>query len=411
MRITAVCTPSSDHAIRRPRHLGGVILLTVALVAASCTGSDGSEADAGTTSTSSSAATSPATEPTSTTTSPTTSTSVARECDPAAPETCTLRQLADRAGILLGAAVAEGPLAADPQYARVLAQEFNSVTPENAFKWPATQPESGRFTWEAADAIVAFAADLDLRVRGHTLVWANSQSAELYEILPGYVGGSTDAATMQQAIDDHIAAVVGRFGEVTDRWDVVNEPLSLAAGELDANALTETLGEAWMVRAFEQARTLAPDAKLYLNEVLTERPGPKHDALLALVGRLTDAGAPIDGIGLQGHFLTGTPPRDELETVMRDWEALDLDVAITELDIRTVDGDQKAHAAQYADVVQACLAVDSCVEVTLWGVTDRYTWLDAFLGPGSAPLLFDEGYEPKPAYRAVAAVLADAASS
>ena len=61
---------------------------------------------------------------------------------------------------------------------------------------------------------------------------------------------------------------------------------------------------------------------------------------------------------------------------MRDWEAMGLGVAITELDIRTVDGDREAQAAQYADVVGTCLAVEACTEVTLWGVTDRYTWLD-----------------------------------
>lgn len=327
-------------------------------------------------------------------------------CDPVDPDTCSLRQLADHAGILLGAAVATGPLADDPTYGDMLAAEFNSVTPENAFKWPSTEPEPGVFTWDSGDAIAAFAADHDLGMRGHTLVWPNSQSAQLYEILPSYVSEAPNAAAMQQAVDDHIAAVVDRFGEVTDRWDVINEPLVTAEGEVDPNVLTQTLGEEWMVRAFQQTRELDPEAKLYLNEVLTERPGAKHDGLLALVQRLIVAGAPIDGVGLQGHFLAGAPTRDELETVMRDWEAIGLDVAITELDIPTVDGDQEAQAAQYADVVGACLAVDACVEVTLWGFTDRYTWLNDFLGPGSAPLLFDENYDPKPAYDAVAAVLA-----
>ncbi len=384
----------------RPRLLLPATVAVAVLIAVSC--SDTSDGAAGPTT----SGAPPSTQRVETTT---TSVAPAPSCDPADPDTCTLRQLADRAGILLGAAVALDPLAGDPDYARVLASEFSSVTPENAFKWPQTEPEAGRFTWEPADRIAAFATDHDQALRGHALVWPNSRSAGLYEILPAYVADAPDAAAMQQAVDDHIAAVVARYGEVTDRWDVINEPLVTGGGEVDPNVLTQTLGEDWMVRAFELTRELDPDAELYVNEVLTERPGPKHDALVALVDRLVDAGAPIDGVGLQGHFVTGAPRRDELETVMRDWEDRGLDVAITELDIPTVDGDEVDQAAQYAEVVAACLAVDGCVEVTLWGFTDRYTWLDDFLGPGTAPLVFDEDYEPKAAYDAVAAVLADAA--
>ncbi len=54
----------------------------------------------------------------------------------------------------------------------------------------------------------------------------------------------------------------------------------------------------------------------------------------------------------------------------------------------------------------ACLAVAACGEVTFWGFTDRYTWLDGFLGPGTDPLLFDADYGRKPAYEAVREVLA-----
>jgi endo-1,4-beta-xylanase len=92
--------------------------------------------------------------------------------------------------------------------------------------------------------------------------------------------------------------------------------------------------------------------------------------------------------------------------LIQDWEALGLDVAITELDIPTVDGDTATHAQRYRDVVATCLASDACNEVTVWGLTDGFTWLDGLVGEGSAPLLFDEDYQPKPAYVAVAEALA-----
>ncbi len=327
-------------------------------------------------------------------------------CEPSVPSTCTLRQLADRHGLLIGAALRPDLVGEDPEYGEVLAAEFNSVTPENAYKWPSTEPERGVYTWDDADATAEFAVGHDQAIRGHTLVWPNSFSAQQYEILPAYVGDAPDPETLQQYVDEHIEAVVNRYADVTDRWDVVNEPLSTIGAQVDANLLTDTLGEEWMVRAFQQTRALDPDAALYVNEILAERPGEKHDALIALVGRLLEAGAPIDGVGLQGHFLSGAPSFDELTAVMQDWEDLGLEVAVTELDIVAPDGEPATQAQMYADVFSSCLAVAACREITLWGVTDAHTWLNDFLGEESDPLLFDAEYRPKPAYRAVREVLA-----
>jgi endo-1,4-beta-xylanase len=132
----------------------------------------------------------------------------------------------------------------------------------------------------------------------------------------------------------------------------------------------------------------------------------KHEGLLTLVGALLDAGAPIDGIGLQGHFLTGAPSVQQLVSVMQDWEALGLEVAITELDIVTWLGNEEAQAAKYSNVMTACLSAAACGEVTFWGFTDKHTWLNSFLGSWTTPLLFDAEYLPKPAYAAVSGALA-----
>lgn len=314
--------------------------------------------------------------------------------------TPTLRELADARGILIGTAVNPELLADDARYAEIVATQFNSVTAENGMKWKATEAEHGVYTWADADAVAAFALANGQTIRGHTLVWPNEYQ---YQATPDYVRTAPDPATMQQYIDDHIDAVVSRYADAVDRWDVINEPLVTLGSTIDENALTSTLGEGWIVRAFQQVRALDPSAKLYVNEALAERPGSKHQGLLTLVERLLTAGAPIDGVGLQGHFLLGTPTTAELIEVMEDWEALGLEVAITELDIPS--SDEEAQASQYADIMNACLAAAACREVTFWGFTDRHTWLDSFLGPESDPLLFDEDYLPKPAYGAVSAAL------
>lgn len=52
----------------------------------------------------------------------------------------------------------------------------------------------------------------------------------------------------------------------------------------------------------------------------------------------------------------------------------------------------------YADLFGVCLAVPACRGITTWGITDRFTWVDDFFRVTGRPLLFNEEYQPKPAY-------------
>lgn len=88
---------------------------------------------------------------------------------------------------------------------------------------------------------------------------------------------------------------------------------------------------------------------------------------------------------------------------------LDLDVAITELDIRiespTTEEDLEQQAEDFVSVVNACLAVERCVGITVGTYTDKYSWVpDTFEGYDDADL-WDKELQTKPAYDAVIAAL------
>jgi endo-1,4-beta-xylanase len=129
------------------------------------------------------------------------------------------------------------------------------------------------------------------------------------------------------------------------------------------------------------------------------------------------AGAPIDGVGFQGHLIVGsTPGRSSLATALKRFTALGLEVAYTELDIRhsSLPPSTSALATQgndFANVVGSCLDVAGCIGVTVWGVTDKYSWIpQTFPGAGDA-LLYDDNYNKKPAWTSVSSVLAAKATS
>jgi endo-1,4-beta-xylanase len=323
---------------------------------------------------------------------------------PATAQAVPLRDLARAADVRIGATLEPAQIA-DPAYAEVLAREFSSVTAENAMKWYAIEPERDAVDFGGADDVLAFAEANDLEVRGHALIWAQDR------FTPDWVVAIDDRDELRAEVEAHVRAVLERYRGRIGRWDVVNEPLDTFGRARSDSVFDRVLGPDWIGDVFRLAHEIDPEAELWLNEYGSDWNPDKHRALLALLADLQADGVPIDGIGLQTHRLSvDGPDRAELEQQLRDYEALGLRVAITELDVVVDPRDPAAlerQAEAYRTIVLSCLAVAACEEVTTWGVTDRDTWLDALGFPTpTRPLLFDDAFAPKPAYDAVAEVLA-----
>jgi GH35 family endo-1,4-beta-xylanase len=76
-------------------------------------------------------------------------------------------------GLRVGTAVNPDLLGTNEKYTQITAEQFSSVTAENAMKWAEVEAVRGTYTWEKADQIVAFAKKNKQLVRGHTLVRHN----------------------------------------------------------------------------------------------------------------------------------------------------------------------------------------------------------------------------------------------
>jgi len=308
-----------------------------------------------------------------------------------------LKTLAEAKGIYFGTALTQSNLG-NSTLTAIAGAQFDMVTPGNEMKWDTTEPSNGNYNFGPGDAIVSFAQSHGMRVRGHNLVW-HSQ-------LPGWVS-SLPSNQVQAAMEAHITTEATHYKGKVYAWDVVNEPFN-EDGSLRQDAFTNAMGSGYIADALRTAHAADPNAKLYLNDYNIEGQNAKSDGMYKLVSQLKAQGVPIDGVGLESHFIVGQVP-SSMRANMQRFTALGLDVAVTELDDRmqtpASSGNLAQQATDYAAVVSNCLAVSHCVGVSQWGVGDADSWIPgAFPGQGAATM-YDNNYQPKPAYNATANAL------
>ncbi|KAF6753958.1 glycosyl hydrolase family 10 protein [Ephemerocybe angulata] len=288
---------------------------------------------------------------------------------------------------------------AEPNATEILKTEFGMFTPEYSMKWNFIQASQGKFTFDNSDKVVDWARKNDKQIRGHTLVW--------HQNIPDWVDAITDKASLTKVIENHIGKVVGRYRGRVYAWDVVNEVFN-ENGTFRNSVFHRVLGQDFIPLAFEAAHKADPNARLYINEYNLDFPGPKIDAMMNLIQSLQSKNVSIHGIGTQSH-LTSNKTVDTVPAQLKRLASTKLDVAITELDIRLkrpVDDEKLAKQKQeYELVTRACLEINNCVGVSMWGVSDKDSWIPSTLPEFDAPLLWNKKFERKVAYKGVVGVL------
>lgn len=311
-----------------------------------------------------------------------------------------LRAAQDRiyVGSAVGGADVTGALG-DRIFTKFLTTDFNSVTPENALKWAVIHPAPDRFDFSPMDQLARFARENHLKVRGHTLLWPGAE--------PAWVAERVHTCAQARAVlESHIETVVKRYADIVGEWDVANEIYDeKGVLRIQQSSFLQACGESIIGDALRWASSHASGALLFLNDYDLEQPNARVDAYLGLIRRLRDAGVPVDAMGLQSHLrLSDGLPR-KLPEVMSSFAGMDVRVALTELDVRIdrvedVARDEAKQAEAYEFVVRTCRLQPQCTGVTVWGFTDRYSWVeDAVTGAGNATIRTRE-YTPKPAYDA-----------
>jgi endo-1,4-beta-xylanase len=253
----------------------------------------------------------------------------------------------------------------NPKFKQVIPELFNVVTLENDLKW---QPLAGdwgsSYTMERALKATEWLRSQDLAVRGHVLVWPGWQN--LPAKLRKY---EKDPARLKKEVELRIMeATAAMRGKVVD-WDVVNEPFT----NYD---LLEILGYEVMVDWFKLARKGDPNAKLYINDfaILSGGGGntAHRDHYEKMIKILVDGGAPLDGIGFQGHFGTALTGPADIYKLLERYGKFGKRFSVTEYDLLVEDEELAADFTRdFYTIMFSHAQVDSLI---MWGFWDPRHW-------------------------------------
>jgi endo-1,4-beta-xylanase len=335
---------------------------------------------------------------------------------------------------LMGAAINEAdttePAAVNCEVA-LIQKHFNSISPENVLKWESIHPAPDKYNFGSGDRYVEFGVKNGMFIIGHNLVWHRQTPAWVFQ---DQHGTPLSREALLRRMHDHIFTVVSRYKGRIGGWDVVNEAVD-EDGSMRQSPWLKIIGEDYVLKAFQFAHEADPNAQLYYNDFSLED-APKRTGAIALLKKLQAQGAPIVGIGLQGHYRMDWPALHDVDETIEAFARLGFKVMITELDVsvlralnRTLDAEvspdyqlraednpytnglpdamQQALAARYAGLFKVFVKHrDQITRVTFWGVTDGNSWLNYWPVRGRIdyPFLFGRGCGAKSAFDAVVEV-------
>lgn len=317
----------------------------------------------------------------------------------------------------------------EPKYLEITKKEFNvsQVLYYAGFGgWPARDT----YDFTALNSATNWLLENDMDVHLHMLFGPD-------QYMPAWLKSAT---WTPQELDTLMQEYIQTVMEANDNknkigiWNVINELFedngsyrgdmvwSQMGFEEDSSGLvgSESINAAHPIfirKAFEYCRNYT-DAKLEYRDYLIENNNPgtgwdkKHKATYQLLKHLLNTDAPLDAIGIQGHFNIGEVDwviaNNGLKEVVEKYKGLGLAVYITELDIGsklpyTTELKEQQRSDFYNYVLQSLEG--GAERIYTWGLHDGR---DPFWRTDENPLLWDENLNRKDAYYGVADAIEDA---
>ena len=255
------------------------------------------------------------------------------------------------------------------KYHTQLRRNFNWGVNGLILKWT----HLDRFGEDRAEDYFTYLKSIDMKTRGHTLIWPKWRFMH-----PDVRQLENDPEALRTAVEQRVRSVTKRFGPLIDEWDVLNEPVT-------RTDLQDILGEEILVDIFKWAHEEDPTARLYINNfgVLTGiYNNQMHDGYERLISMLLNNGAPLGGIGMQGHLAGDVTPPETLLAILDRFAKFNLPIRVTEYSHTTPNQDEKDDYLR--DFMTAIFSHEAVDGFLFWGF--------ASMNNGSQQVLYDNNW-------------------
>ncbi|BBN13674.1 endo-1,4-beta-xylanase [Marchantia polymorpha subsp. ruderalis] len=242
--------------------------------------------------------------------------------EPLAPGTrVTVRQ--NRSSFPLGSAINHYSLE-NSAYTKFFLDTFNWAVFENELKWGWIEKLQGELHYENADDLLQFCERNGIPCRGHCILWETEDTIQdwLKPLAP---------PELEEAVHSRIAGLLSRYKGRFRHYDVNNEMLH-------GSYYKDRLGPQFLPYLFQLAHQVDPEAVLFVNDYHIEDGCDCKSSPTAYVEHIVDLihnGAPIGGIGLQGHI--DVPVGPVIQHALDHLATLGLPIWFTEIDVESVN--------------------------------------------------------------------------
>ncbi|KAF5740099.1 hypothetical protein HS088_TW11G00163 [Tripterygium wilfordii] len=238
-----------------------------------------------------------------------------------------------------------------------LVKNFNWAVFGNELKWYWTEPQQGKLNYKDADEMLDLCKRYNIETRGHCIFW------EVQGTVQSWIQ-ALNKNDLTTAVQNRLTGLLTRYKGKFRHYDVNNEMLH-------GSFYQDHLGKDIRAYMFKTANQLDPSALLFVNDYHIEdgcdtRSSPEK--YIEHVLDLQEQGAPVGGVGIQGHI--DSPVGPIVSSSLDKLGILGLPIWFTELDVSSIN--EYVRGDDLEVMLREAFAHPAVEGVMLWGFWELF---------------------------------------
>ncbi|XP_071728739.1 endo-1,4-beta-xylanase 1-like [Rutidosis leptorrhynchoides] len=238
-----------------------------------------------------------------------------------------------------------------------LVKNFNWAVFGNELKWYWTESQKGNLNYKDADDLLKLCDDNNISARGHCIFWDVDNTVQDWV-------KNLNKTDLASAVQNRLTSLLNRYKGKFKHYDVNNEMLH---GSFYPNRL----GQDTRANMFKTANQLDPSATLFVNDYHVEdgcdtRSSPEK--YISQILDLQQQGAPVGGIGIQGHI--DSPVGPIVCSALDKLGTLGLPIWFTELDVSS--NNEHIRADDLEVMFREAFAHPAVEGIMIWGFWELF---------------------------------------